>query len=185
MGSLFRTPRVSTNSSVSYDQSLLQGPLSSFYQSQFYDTPAVGQINEVLSGQSQLVNNTASEIYNKALLGPSIREFERVTRPQIENSFAGINGIMSSRFRKALVDAKTDTVLNAQSRLLNEVIPNLNDLAIGGIMAGDSLRFSASDLASAFATANTNSQVQRQGGPGWSLLGTILGSATGAVIGGR
>lgn len=184
MGSTFATPATNGNSSIGREQSQLHSKLADYYFSQLSSGGnAADEIDSILRGEDRFVNETAKTIFEGSILGPSIREFEQVTRPQINNNFAGIGGILSTRRNQVLADTKGAVIGGAQQQLA-ALIPQLMQLRLGGIQARESLRFQNADLASQFALAQTKQVSNQQAGPGFGLVGTALGAGAGFLIGG-
>lgn len=165
MGELFYNSGDSTNQpNIAPEQNALVYWLSQYYGRQIGAKPSeYGDLGDVLSGKSDAVNNAASNYYNNALLGPSMRTFNKTTRPQIESAFAGYGATLSSRRGKTISDAAGDVTANAQAGLAN-FLPQLMNQQIQGLNTKANLGFALTQQASQFATTPTLGGSRQAGG---------------------
>jgi hypothetical protein len=145
----------SPNSSLSKSQEALVGPLAEYLAKQTKQTEGVDATKRVLAGDSDFLVNSAKNYYNDALLGPSMREFERVTRPMLESQFAGYGATLSSRRGKTITDAKEDVYAGAQGQLA-QTFSQLIGLELEGISTREGARYLPANEASAFSLSATN-----------------------------
>lgn len=158
MGGLFESKtKTGAVSTLSPTQQALQGPLFDFFSTQ-------------LGGG--LVNTLSERIFTEGLLGPSLRGFERQTRPAIEAGFARIGGTLGSRREKVLADVLGDIHTGAQSNIA-QALPQLifEPLRLAN-------QFALQGTQQPFVETSPSLFSQILGGVG--LAGSILGTPFGA-----
>lgn len=88
-------------------------------------SPEYQHLASVLNESQRGLNEVNSEDYlNNALLGPSMRAFNKTTRPAIESAFANYGGSLSSRRGQAIAQGAQEVQANAQSGLA-QILPQL------------------------------------------------------------
>lgn len=79
----------------------------------------------LLANSRAEMDSVSSENYlNDALLGPSMRAFNKTTRPAIESAFANYGGTLSSRRGQTIAQGAQEVQANAQAGLA-QILPQL------------------------------------------------------------
>lgn len=122
-------------------------------------------IYSILSGNSPLTQSLTSTLTANAM-----RDFQQFTKPAINEQFAGVGGILSSRRNSAIAGAG----VQAQQGVTN-LLPQLIEMQLRGVQAADQMRWNPVQLGAGLATSPTRGITQDPAGPGWDILGGIMG----------
>lgn len=186
MGSLFKSPKLETKSTLSPEQEALLSPLQAYLSQQIGATsPGVDDINQILTGRSSLMTSLTDNIY-KSLLTSGVREYQDTVQPQIAGAFANVGGTLSTRRGQTIAQGLTKLQVDTQGQVA-ALQPNLLSNLLTGVTQREQLRFLPTQQAMTFALSPTRSMGQSPAGPGWGLLSDVLGAGgfiAGAAIGG-
>lgn len=183
MGDLFQSGIQST-SNLSGTQQSLMGPLSNFASGQIgQPIQGLDQLRSSLLGSgSQQSQQMAQSIFSKGLMTPAMQQFNQYTAPAIQSQFAGIGGSLSSRVAATKGQVLQGIQSNAQGQLA-QMLPQIMNFPlqqtlgqIQGLSGLTQTQWDPFNFASRFATAGTQNN-QQVTGPGWGLLGSVIGAA--------
>lgn len=188
MGSFFDEAELQSNSTLSRQQQSLLDPLAAFARTLLSDkNPQLDSlVNALLRSGTNKAKKQSERIFEEALLGPSMRAYERDVAPRVSGAFAGIGGTLSSRRDQTLTQGRTDVIKNVQSSLAS-ILPQIESFPlqqtlgqIQGLGAIQSQRLAPFQSALQFALQPTQTVNQSPPGPGWGLLsGLVQGTGTG------
>lgn len=113
-------------SNIGPEQSSLVYALSQYFGGQQLGSkPAeYNQLAGILGNSDANLKSQASDYYNNALLGPSMKAFNEVTKPAISSAFASYGGTLNSKRGQAIAKGASDVQANAQSGLA-QILPQL------------------------------------------------------------
>ena len=135
MGSFFQTSpqedHTKSSSNIGNEQNALVYYLAQHFGGPNFNAGQIGQkppeydqLAGILGNTDANFNKQAGDYYRDALLGPSMKVFNEVTRPSIASAFAGYGGTLSSKRGQAIAKGYGDVTANAQSGLA-QILPQL------------------------------------------------------------
>lgn len=180
MGSLFQSPRLTRQSSVDDLQSNLWQPLSRYLGGQIGQTsPYASAAMGLVSGTNPWGNSLYQGLSGSAV-GQATSDWSRFTLPALNGEFARYGGTLSSRRGTALAQSLEGTQRAAESQVTG-LLPQILGTQLSGINAAGSLSNLPLEMALRFALQPTYVAGQQPAGPGWGILGDVLGA--GATLG--